>query len=327
MRVGCGCEATTQPQAHARWLSSRIADRAPASKPDRARLVLCSEVQLWRTGDGFVDVKPLPCNTWTCDYCQPRRRRRLMALAASGEPNKFLTLTVNPSVGDGPVHRYRLLHDAWTKLVKRLLRQWAMLPEKRWELTDTTRSGRKTAILRAITARTPQRGQDALHYMAFVEATKHGEPHLHVLLRCAYIPQDWLSEQMAQMLGAPVVDIREVRSTRQAITYVTKYVSKAPAQFGTSKRYWVSKRWEVNKPEEVEQRERSRLPCSVRRLRYSEWLADISDCLRHVEPLQDGWLRVYDRAASWEAWGQRDPPLCWEEGPCKPVLELDECPF
>ena len=270
--------------------------------------MLCSEIQLFRQGDGFEDVKPLPCNRWTCEYCQPRRRRRLIAIAASGEPNKFLTLTVNAKVGTSPLDRRNLLHDAWKRLVKRILRQFATAPERRWKLKFRERSARQSAIVSNITARTPQRGCERLPYMAFLEATAAGEPHLHILLRCPYIPQDWIAEQMGELAGSPVCDIRQVGSTRSAVTYVTKYVTKAPAQFGNTKRYWISRGWEVNAGDRPEASERPSREVSVRRLRYSEWIEQVSDRLRHSEPLPDGWVRVWERCAPWERWGARGDP-------------------
>lgn len=289
--------------------------------------MLCSEVQLFRQGFGYEDIKPLPCNRWTCDHCQPKRRRRLIAIAASGEPTICLTLTVNPSVGESPLDRRNGLHRAWRLLKLRILRQWALLPEKRWKLESATRSSRKEAILRAITAKTPQRGQDRLPYMAFLEATKAGEPHLHILLRCPYIPQDWISEQMRDLIGAGVCWIEKIGSTKRAIRYVTKYVTKAPAQFGATKRYWVSRDWEVNRGDLPERDDGPRLPASVRRVRWAETTARMQDPLRHVDAMADGWYRLWDRATPWERWGLRDPPLCEVEGPCRPVEVEEACPF
>ena len=116
--------------------------------------MLCSEIQLFSQGAGFEDVKPLPCRRWSCEHCRPIRRRRLLALAASGQPNKFLTLTVHASVGSSPVERRNMLHDAWKRLVKRILRQWALEPGGRWVLKTKVRTPSREAIVRSITART-----------------------------------------------------------------------------------------------------------------------------------------------------------------------------
>lgn len=175
--------------------------------------MLCSEVQLVKRDFDLIEIKPLPCNRWSCDYCAPRRRIQLIAQAIAGEPNKILTLTVNPRHGTSPLERRDMLHRAWKLLVKRILRRYKF---------------------------------GKLPYMAFIEKTKAGEPHLHILLRCGYIHQRWISQQMKALIGAPIVWIEQVKSTKKAINYVAKYVGKEPAQFGTRKRYWISKGWIVN---------------------------------------------------------------------------------
>lgn len=135
-----------------------------------------------------------------------------MALAASGEPVRFLTLTVNPKHSESPYDRLRGLSDAWRTVVKRLRRRYP---------------------------------NAAIEYLAIVEATKAGEPHLHILLRAPFIPQGYLSACMAELIEAPVVDIRKIRNVREVIRYVAKYIAKAPAQFGQAKRYWCSQGWQL----------------------------------------------------------------------------------
>jgi len=135
-----------------------------------------------------------------------------MAKAAAGEPNRFITLTVNPRVGDDPDDRLAKLANAWRNTAKRIKRQWPKKP---------------------------------FAYLAIVEATKAGEPHLHILWRGPFIPQRWLSETMGELLESPIVDIRQIRNQREVIRYVAKYVTKAPHHFGTSKRYWSTQNWET----------------------------------------------------------------------------------
>jgi len=173
--------------------------------------MFCREWTLVKHCENVRLVKPLFCKSWGCELCQPLRRAQLMARAASGAPNRFLTLTVNPRVGDSPADRLRMLSHAWNVLVKCLRRE---------------------------------HGTAAVQYLAVVESTKAGEPHLHILLRSPFIPQGWLSARMAELTGSPIVDIRKIHNTTQAVRYVAKYVGKRPAQFGTSKRYWLSKDYE-----------------------------------------------------------------------------------
>lgn len=150
------------------------------------------------------------CRSWLCQLCQPGRKRRLVHLAKSGHPETFITLTVNPAQGESPEERARTLVKAWRLIVKRAKRQY---------------------------------GLTKLGYLCVFEATKKGEPHLHILSTVKWMDQKWLSAQMAQIANAPIVDIRKVRSVTHAARYIAKYVGKAPHRFGTCKRYWCTKGW------------------------------------------------------------------------------------
>lgn len=253
--------------------------------------MLCSEFQLVKSGDGFEDVKPLPCNRWSCAYCAPRRRAALVAQAVAGTPNKILTITVNPAVGDSPEDRRRLLHDAWKRLVKRALRQFRLTPEVRWRLKAHVRTPERERRIRSATSQTPAGLIRRLHYMAFIERTKRGEPHLHILLRCPFVPQDWISEQMQDMLGSPIVWIEVIKGTAAAVRYVTKYVGKAPAQFGTAKRYWVSAEWVIVPPDAPPPPPLDMTGVKVRRTNYPEWLEERRRLAWVWAALEDGWTR------------------------------------
>ena len=85
-------------------------------------------------------------------------------------------------------------------------------------------------------------------YFCVFEATKAGEPHLHILARMPYVDQAWLSVQMAALIDAPICDIRAVKSARHVAYYLAKYVGKDPHHFGTCKRYWTTRDWRVEYP-------------------------------------------------------------------------------
>jgi len=91
-------------------------------------------------------------------------------------------------------------------------------------------------------------GIEKLPFLAVFEAHLSGVPHLHVLLRCRYIPQRWLSDTMRKLLGSPIVDVRRIKNTRGMVSYVAKYLGKAPHKYENVKRYWRSLDYEV--PEE-----------------------------------------------------------------------------
>jgi hypothetical protein len=83
--------------------------------------------------------------------------------------------------------------------------------------------------------------------MAVFEETKKGEPHLHILARAPFIPQRWLSDQMSELMKAPIVDIRRVKAAAEAARYVAKYVGKGPKPFAKLKRYWSSPGYDLQK--------------------------------------------------------------------------------
>jgi len=175
-------------------------------------MTICREWMLQRQSPTHAEAKPLLCRSWNCDHCQPLRKRQLMAQAAAGDPNRFVTLTVNPSHLDNPAARLEALAWAWRTVVKRLRREHKGKP---------------------------------IEYLVVVEETKAGEPHLHILLRSPFIPHHQLSQYMAELINAPIVDIRSVRGSRHVVNYVAKYIAKKPAQFGSSKRYWQSRNYQL----------------------------------------------------------------------------------
>ena len=175
-------------------------------------MVLCREWTLVKESQGVTYAEPLKCRCWTCDYCQPIRLRQLKGMARAGAPDTFLTLTVNPATGHTPDERARDLAKAWRLIRKRAFRRY---------------------------------GYEAIPFLAVFEKTKRGEPHLHILLRVKWLDHRWVSNVMRELIGAPIVDIRRVRSAKQAAAYVAKYVGKDPVTFDGCKRYWRSQDWEL----------------------------------------------------------------------------------
>ena len=145
--------------------------------------MLCSHYQLTRQAENRTEVLLLPCRSWQCDYCQPGRKNQLKAVAASGEPNICLTLTINVATGETPSERYRILHNSWKILAKRILRQFKLPAEKRWTLKTEDGHEYQDIVSYRVTRNTSSDKITALHYMAFAEETKQKEPHLHILLR------------------------------------------------------------------------------------------------------------------------------------------------
>ena len=151
-----------------------------------------------------LTIAPLRCWSWHCPRCQPLRRRWLIRAAQLGRPNRLLTLTVNRTAFPDPDQACAMLRRTFHRLMTYLRRTFPAAN---------------------------------IQYLAVLEATKAGHPHLHILLRSAYLPQPLLSALMNRFLLSPIVDIRAIHNTREAARYVAKYVGKAPHRFKTAYRY------------------------------------------------------------------------------------------
>ncbi len=231
-------------------------------------MTICREWLLHRQSPTYAEAKPLLCRSWQCEHCCPLRKRQLMAQAGQGNPNRFLTLTVNPGYLNTPEERLKALAWAWRTVVKRLRRE--------------------------------HKGK-VIEYLAVVEETKNGEPHLHILLRSPFFPQQQISAYMAELIHAPIVDIQGLKSARQAVAYVAKYITKKPAQFGTSKRYWSSRHYVIGDGYEQPESPPDMLPWAVfmhdRHLLLATWSIQGYDCLDteaehlhalHTQRMRDG---------------------------------------
>lgn len=167
----------------------------------------CTQVSLVQQHEFHAVIIPLYCNTWSCDICAPRRRRRLVREAAEGTPNRLITLTVRGRADDHQAARARDLVAAWRILRKLYIRK---------------------------------HGKGSLEFLAVFERTRRGEPHLHILCRSGYVDQRWLSAHMNRLIGAPVVHVQALHNRRHAARYVAKYVAKGCGVFAGCKRYWRS---------------------------------------------------------------------------------------
>lgn len=173
-------------------------------------MTFCETQTLVKEEPRTRSLYPLACKRWTCPECAPKRKRALKADARAGHPNSFLTLTVNPAYFVSPAHRAQELVAAWRKLRRRIIAKHKL---------------------------------KKLPFLCVVERTAKGEPHLHVLLRAPFIPQAWISAQMQELMGAPIVDIRRVDNEGRAAAYISKYLAKDPTKFPGLKRYWRSQDW------------------------------------------------------------------------------------
>lgn len=172
----------------------------------------CGSTSLVKTEPSHKTIYCLKCRSWGCEDCAPERAWQLRKLAKSGNPTRFLTLTIRFHDGDDPDAKARDLARAWRLLRARIVKRYKV---KR------------------------------VQFIGVWERTKRGAPHLHIFLRGRFIKKQWLSDQMADLIDSPVVDIRKIENKAKAANYVTKYITKAAARFAGCKRYWRSQGWDL----------------------------------------------------------------------------------
>lgn len=178
--------------------------------PDRCGNWSASRVDLV---SGQVTAGVMWCKSWHCEYCAPLRQKQLMAQAADGSPNKFITLT----------SRYRPDEMSPAEAAQQLVHSWRMAVQR----------GKRDGLFTDI------------QYIAVFELTKKGWPHLHILARSSFLSQSWLSDRMGQYCDSPVVHVRAVDSKKRAAWYVAKYTAKAPQKIDGCKRYWRTLRYDI----------------------------------------------------------------------------------
>jgi len=169
--------------------------------------MFCSQWALVKVDFRTATVLPLKCKSWACDECRPGRTKRLVEEAKTGVPTLFITLTSRRRASLTPSQAAVLLVDAWRKVRREYIRE---------------------------------HGKGTLAFLAVFEATKRGWPHLHIVARCKWLDQKWLSRRMDELHDSPIVDVRRVHGLRKVAAYVTKYIGKNPHRFTGVKRYWRS---------------------------------------------------------------------------------------
>jgi len=214
------------------------------------RRMLCSEATIVKHGPNYNAAKILYCRSWQCEICRPRRARQLIAQAIRGKAQKFLTLTCVDATAPDPVARCRALIAAWRELRLRIQAQHAIPEHFRWGHHTKKEQKKVEKLLRAARRSKELMRQHSVEFLAVVEAQKNGNPHLHIICRMPFVPQAWISDQMKELVGAKVCDIRNVADQKKLSNYVAKYCGKDPQRFGTCKRYWTSRNWLQEKKEE-----------------------------------------------------------------------------
>jgi len=169
--------------------------------------MFCAEWSIVKIQFQTATVLPLKCKCWTCDECRPGRTKRLVEEAKSGKPDVFITLTSKRRASLTADQAAVLLAHAWRHI--------------------------RAEYLRA-------HGKHSLPFLAVFEETKRGWPHIHIVARCKWIDQRWLSKRMKALHDSPVVHVRRVTGVEKVAYYISKYISKNPHRFEGVKRYWRS---------------------------------------------------------------------------------------
>lgn len=148
-------------------------------------------LKAWSDHFKAIVVIALTCKRWGCRYCGQKKALKLAERTATANPNRLITLTVNPAVHCSP----RVAYESTTK---------------------------KLPLL----ARKIRRDHDEFEYLRVLEVTKKGWPHFHLVARSPFIRQHYISDVWSELTGAPIVDIRKIRKHNDVFTYVMKYLCK-----------------------------------------------------------------------------------------------------
>jgi len=139
-----------------------------------------------------LKIVPLYCHKWTCDHCRKLKSKKWKDIAMSGQPERFITLTLRAQKKLTAKYQARIIKDAFTKLVKDIRHDYG-----------------------------------EMEYLMVFELTKQGTPHVHIMQRGAFIPKGWLSRKWQKYTGSFIVDIKSIRDPRDVSRYMMKYLGKA----------------------------------------------------------------------------------------------------
>ncbi|KKL76220.1 hypothetical protein LCGC14_2047050 [marine sediment metagenome] len=179
--------------------------------------MLCQSHTIVKNEKDRITFYPLRCRCWHCPECHAARTARLIDEAKQGKPNIFITLTSRRRPNWTPDYAARRLAVAF-----RIIR---------------------AEYLRA-------HGKSSFPFLCVFEKTKRGWPHLHIVGRCKWLDQKWLSNRMRQLTDSPIVDVRRISNLGKITNYITKYIGKDPSKFEGTKRYWRSQDYLRPSPDE-----------------------------------------------------------------------------
>lgn len=133
----------------------------------------------------------LSCRRWACPVCSKEKIRQLAHGVRAAKPTRLLTLTVNPALYADPRAAWEATRKKVPLLVRRLRKPFG-----------------------------------TIEYLRVTEVTKKGWPHYHLLVRSGFLPHAVVKRIWSEMTGAVIVDLRQVKRSFEAYSYLVKYLSK-----------------------------------------------------------------------------------------------------
>lgn len=157
---------------------------------------------------------PLPCKQWRCPFCANIKVNTLARKCEAANPNRLLTLTVDPSLWTTPRDAFDGTRRQVSELIKKLR---------------------------------PRFGE--VEYLRVTELTRGGWPHYHMLLRSQFLPQPVVKSLWTELTGAQIVDLRKVHNKFQTFKYLVKYLTKMHTIAWTERHVSYSKAFFPKPPE------------------------------------------------------------------------------
>lgn len=133
----------------------------------------------------------LSCRRWSCRLCAETKIRKLAYSVRQANPNRLLTLTVDPARHASPAEAWQSTRKQVPILIRKLRAQFG-----------------------------------EIEYLRVTEVTKKGWPHYHLLIRSGFLPHSVVKRRWEELTGAKIVDLRQVKKSFQAYQYLVKYLSK-----------------------------------------------------------------------------------------------------
>lgn len=180
--------------------------------------MLCSEAIRVNQGSFYRTASLLRCKRWSCEICQPRNRWNVVRAIQRGRPSRMVTLTCKHGLYDTPAEAAQDMVRGLRGLRKALAREW---PKKTFPMA------------------------------VVFEAHEDGFPHMHIAMRCDFIPFEWLSKTWERLTGAYHVRIDYIPADGRIAKYVSKYLGKDLHQFAGCKRWWRTHDYEIDPKERV----------------------------------------------------------------------------